>query len=372
MKEANILIVGGGIGGLTSAIALRRQGFNVDVIEKDPDWAVYGVGIIQQANVVREMGKLDLIDEYLSVSFPFDMVKIFNPDGTLAVEIPTPKLAGDQYPSNIGVSRPALHKVLGDRTKKLGANVFLGVTVDKFFDDGAAVLVDFSDGRQQSYDLVIGADGLYSKTRTQIFPEQPSPEFTGQSVWRYNFPLDPNLDCLNAYEGRNGIGLVPLADNLMYMYLVTHEPDNPWMDVDGLAEKMRDRMEWVPPTLAHLREQITDDKGVVYKPLQTIFIRGPWHKGRITLLGDAAHATTPHLGQGAGMAIEDSIVLAEELVRAESVEEAFSAYKARRFERCKFIVENSIAFGDYQMGKRDDISAAELTRLMFEVTSEPI
>ncbi len=372
MDKLKILIVGGGIGGLTSAIALRRQGYEVDVIEKDPDWAVYGVGIIQQANVVREMGKLDLIDEYLSVSYPFDKVKIFKPDGTLAVEIPSPRLAGDQYPSNIGVSRPALHKVLGDRTRQVGANVSLGVTVDQFTEEDSGVLVKFSDGSQQAYDMVIGADGLNSLTRQQIFPELEGPKFTGQAVWRYNFELDPDVDCLNAYEGRNGIGLVPLADNLMYMYLVTYEPDNPRMEVQGLAEKMRDRMQWVPEKLAHLREKITDDDGVVYKPLETIFLTGPWHKGRIVLLGDAAHATTPHMGQGAGMAIEDSIVLAEELARADSVEQAFTAYKERRFERCKYIVEASIALGDFQMGKRADVGQAHLVQEMFEVTAKPV
>ena len=87
---------------------------------------------------------------------------------------------------------------------------------------------------------------------------------------------------------------------------------------------MRSKLAHVPPDIAALREQITDDDGVVYRPLEWLFVEGPWHKGRVVLLGDAVHATTPHLGQGAGMAIEDSIVLAEELARHADVEAAFA------------------------------------------------
>ncbi|MGH7105907.1 MAG: FAD-dependent monooxygenase, partial [Acetobacteraceae bacterium] len=97
-----------------------------------------------------------------------------------------------------------------------------------------------------------------------------------------------------------------------------------------------------------------------------------WHKSRIVLLGDAVHATTPHLGQGAGMAIEDGLVLAEELARADHPAEAFNAYRQRRFERCKYIVEKSKAIGDGQLGKGPPVDQARATREMFEVMSAPI
>ena len=104
---------------------------------------------------------------------------------------------------------------------------------------------------------------------------------------------------------------------------------------------------------------------------------GPWHNGRVVLIGDAVHATTPHLGQGAGMAIEDSIVLAEELVRhpdfdAADLNAAFTAYRARRFERCRYIVEHSKAIGDGQLGLRPPVDQAAATRAMFQVVSAPI
>ncbi|MEY4890837.1 MAG: hypothetical protein RIQ75_1967 [Pseudomonadota bacterium] len=372
MKNLSILIIGGGIGGLTAAIALRRKGFAVDVIERDPGWAVYGVGIIQQGNVVRAMTELGLIDDYISAGFGFDRVQVFLPTGQCVADIPTPRLV-DGYPGNVGIGRRALHKVLGDRTIGAGATVRLGVTATNLDDDGAGVSVTFSDGSAGRYDLVIGADGLYSQTRMMIFPDAPKPEFTGQSVWRYNFKRTSDVIALQAYEGQTGIGLVPLSEELMYMYITTPEPDNPRYAIDDLAASMRGKLAGVPsPAIAALVDQITENEEVVYKPLEWIFLEGPWHKGRVALLGDAVHATTPHLGQGAGMAIEDALVLADELEAAETLDPALEAYRNRRFERCRYIVESSRAICFGQIGKGPLIDNATATREMFMKVAEPI
>lgn len=371
MVRVRVLVIGGGIGGLTSAIALKAKGFDVDVIERDPNWTVYGVGIIQQANVLRAMDDLGLLDDFLSAAFGFDKVDIYAPNGERVASIPSPKLSPD-YPANVGIGRPALQKVLGDRAKESGARVRLGVTATAFDDNGPDLRVSFSDGTEGAYDLAIGADGIYSTTRRMIMPEAPSPEFTGQGVWRYNFPRPESMTCLQAYEGAIGIGLVPLSQTLMYMFVTTPEPGNPHYSREGLAAAMRQKLAQAPSAFAAYAEQIVNDAAVVYKPLEWLFVTGDWHKGRITLLGDAVHATVPHLGQGAGMAIEDSLVLADELARADSPEEAFTAYRTRRFERCKYVVEHSKAICDAQLGKGPAINYPEETRQMFEVLSAPI
>jgi 2-polyprenyl-6-methoxyphenol hydroxylase-like FAD-dependent oxidoreductase len=121
-----------------------------------------------------------------------------------------------------------------------------------------------------------------------------------------------------------------------------------------------------------LAQKIIDDEGVVYRPLEYLFLRGPWHHGRVVLLGDAVHSTTPHLGQGAGMAIEDSLVLAEEMAKADTPEHAFVAYRERRFERCRYIVESSKAICDSQLGKCPPIDQAKASRDMFVVVAQPI
>ncbi len=371
MNNQNILIIGGGIGGLTSAIALGRDGHRLTIVEKDPDWAVYGVGIIQQSNVVRAVKQLGILDDYLGAGFGFDFVEVYIPTGERVARIPVPPLV-EGYPANIGIGRRALHEVLGTRAKAAGAEVWLGVTVDALEDDGAQVTARFSDGSSGSYDLVIGADGLYSRTREQLFPEAVKPEFTGQAVWRYNFPKPPEHDCLQAYEGRIGVGLVPLSNELMYLFVTTPEPGNPWYETKGLAAAMRGKLDGMPPAIATLAAQITEDAEVVYKPLEVLFVEHDWHRGRTVLLGDAIHATTPHLGQGAGMAIEDSIVLAEEIARADTPEQAFAAFRARRFERCKYIVEASLALCHGQLGLGPRIEQAAATKAMFEVVAQPI
>ena len=371
MDSASVLVIGGGIGGLTAAIALRQKGFDVTVIEKDPDWAVYGVGILQQANVVRAMAQLGLLEDYVGAGFGFDAVELFAPTGQHLATIPSPRLLGN-FPPNIGIGRRALHKVLGDRTLGAGATVRLGITADRLDDDGTGVSVQFSDGSTGRFDVVIGADGLYSKTRSQVFPEAPTPQFTGQSVWRYNFPRSPEIVNLHTYVGPRGIGLAPLSQSLMYLFVTTPEPGNPRFDRVGLAATLRARMANPPPALTALVEQITVDEDVVYKPLEWLFIEGDWHRGRVVLLGDAVHATTPHLGQGAGMAIEDSVVLAEELARADTPDQAFRAYHARRFARCKYLVETSLAVCYSQLGTGPQLDHAQVTRDMFALTAQPI
>ena len=371
MKTSSILIVGGGIGGLTSAIALGQRGIKTEIIEKDPDWSVYGVGIIQQANVIRAVAQLGIIDDYLEAGFGFDRVEVYKPNGELAAKIPSPRLV-DKYPSQLGIGRPALQKVLADRAKAEGASVRLGVTAATMNDDGEGVDVTFSDGSRGRYDLVIGADGLFSQTRQTILPDAPKPQFAGQSVWRYNFKRPEDVTALCAYEGPIGMGLVPLSNDLMYMYVTTPEPGNPRYPREGIARVMREKLVAAPPRIAGLAEQITDDDGVVYKPLEWHFLDQDWHKGRVVLIGDAAHGTTPHLGQGAGMAIEDSLVLAEELGRAGSVAQALASFQKRRFDRCKYIVESSVAICNGQLGLGPRVDQAKATGDMFRATAEPL
>lgn len=371
MKNLSVLVIGAGIGGLTAAIALRQRGFAVQMIEKDPAWSVYGVGIIQQGNVLRAVHALGILDRYIDAGVGFDAVEVFAPNGMKVARIPSHRLLPDR-PANVGVSRSALQKVLGDAAREAGATLRLGLTATAIEQHGVGVTVHFSDQTSGTYDIVVGADGTYSATRAMVMPEAPLPKFTGQAVWRYNLPRPTDLDALQAYNGPIGAGLVPMNRELMYMYLTTPEPGNPRYPREGLAAAMRGKTAQCAPAIRQLAEQITDDDGVVYRPLESLLVEGPWHRGRVVLLGDAVHATTPHLGQGAGMAIEDSLVLAEELARHEDVEGAFNAYRARRFERCAYIVRASLAICMGQLGKGPPVDNAKATAEMFAVTAQPI
>ena len=371
MNNLNIAVIGGGIGGLTSAIALRKHGHHVTVIERDPSWSVYGVGIIQQSNVLRAARELGILDGYLAAGVGFDAVEIFTPSGQKVARVPGYAVA-EGLPANLGIGRPALHALLGGAAKAAGAHIRLGVVADRIDTKNDAVDLIFSDGNSGSFDLVVGTDGIFSSTRAAILPEAEQPVFTGQSVWRYNFPRPDDLDALQVYNGPTGAGLVPISRETMYMYLTTPDADHVRHEKAGLAAKMREKMAGTAPAIQQLAEFVTDDESVVYRPLDTLFLHGPWHAGRVVLLGDAVHATTPHLGQGAGMAIEDSIVLADEISKADTPEEAFTAYRARRFERCRFIVEKSLAICHGQIGKGPPVDNAAATREMFAVVAQPL
>jgi 2-polyprenyl-6-methoxyphenol hydroxylase-like FAD-dependent oxidoreductase len=371
MKDLSILIIGGGIGGLTAAIALRQRGFAVEVIEKDPNWSVYGVGIIQQGNVLRAVDALGILDRYVGAGVGFDAVEVFAPDGTKVARVPSHRLL-ERYPANLGVGRRAMQAVLGEAAKEAGATIRLGVTAETIEDDGEQVDVRFSDGSAASYDLVVGADGVHSQTRAMLFPEAETPQFTGQGVWRYNLPRPAELDTLQVYNGRIGAGLVPISPDTMYMYLTTAEPGNPRYSDKQLAADMRAKTASYAPAIRELSKQITSNDDVVYRPLEALLVEGSWHRGRVVLLGDAVHATTPHLGQGAGLAIEDSLVLADELARHDDMEVALTAYRDRRFERCAYIVRSSLAICMGQLGKGPLVDNAKATAEMFAVVARPI
>ncbi|MAM39791.1 MAG: 2-polyprenyl-6-methoxyphenol hydroxylase [Erythrobacter sp.] len=371
MKELEILVIGGGIGGLSAAIALGRAGHRITVVERDPQWSVYGVGIIQQANVVRAMDQLGVLDSFLDAASGFEAIEIYLPDGTMAARVPSPQLVEGQ-PANVGIARPKLQRVLAESALECGARIKLGITVEEMVDDGTAVDAVFSDGSHGQYDLVIGADGIHSHTRELLFPEAGKPKPAGQAVWRYNLPRPAGMEALQVYNGPVGIGLVPISAAEMYIFVTTPVDPDTREAQDGLAARMRDKLARAAPRIQELAKGITQDSAVVYRPLETMLVDGDWHKGRVALLGDAVHATTPHLGQGAGMAVEDALVLAEELTRQQDVESGLRAWHARRFARCKYIVESSLAICRGQIGKGPAIDNQKATADMFAMVSQPI
>lgn len=158
----------------------------------------------------------------------------------------------------------------------------------------------------------------------------------------------------------------------MYMYLTSSEPGNPRMPTEQLANMFRARLAPFGGIIGRLQEQITDPLQVVYRPLEVIFLPSPWYRGRVLLIGDAAHTTTPHLGQGAGMAVEDAVVLAELLEGDHPLELSLERFMQRRFERCKFVVESSIQIGEWEMQRRRDVDRFSLVQRMMAVSAAPI
>jgi 2-polyprenyl-6-methoxyphenol hydroxylase-like FAD-dependent oxidoreductase len=344
------LVIGGGIGGLTAGVALRQAGVDVDLVEINPTFSVYGVGIIQPNNTLRALDRIGLATRCVELGAAFPGWRIHDEAGAFVMDAPNGTSAAPTFPPNNGITRPDLQNVLSEAAYAHGVNIRLGTKVEDLTDRGDQVDISFSDGTARSYDLVIGCDGLYSDTRRRVFGDLVKPQFTGQAVWRYNFPRPKNLVWAEIHSGpKSKIGLVPMRPDLMYMFLVSAEPGNPWMPPEQLANLMRARLEGFTGIVAELREQIVDPAGVVYKPMENLLLPVPWNKGRVLIVGEAAHATTPHLAQGAAMAIEDAVLLGTLLQRDEPYERLMVEFMSRRFDRARFVVESSDQIANWEL-----------------------
>jgi 2-polyprenyl-6-methoxyphenol hydroxylase-like FAD-dependent oxidoreductase len=371
---SKVLIVGGGIGGLALSIGLRNAGIDVDVVEIRQQWAIYHVGIIAQSNLVRAMVVLGIADDCVAAGFSYSGVRFCDASGRVLSETPGVKLAGPGYPAYLGLTRPALHKVLFAASNKAGATVRLGVTVAELSQSDTKAAVKFTDGSSGEYDLVVGADGVHSQLRTMVFGERLKPRFTGEGVWRYNVSRPPEVDYGSIYDSPQGpkAGLIPLTHDTAYIFRIGPEPGNPRFPKGELAKIMRDRLKPFGGAIGQLAHEITDPDLVVYRPLESVFVPSPWHRGRVVLIGDAAHAITPHLGQGAAQAVEDAVVLADELQKKAPLKESLDSFERRRYERCKLILEASLEIGEQEMHPDPKRDLGPLMGRVGETVVQPI
>jgi 2-polyprenyl-6-methoxyphenol hydroxylase-like FAD-dependent oxidoreductase len=324
---------------------------------------------------MRALHQLGLLEDALAAGFAMDGDRFFLADGTQLSDNTFPRVVGPEFPGLNGITRPRLHEILTAAVKRSGAKVTLGHRVSRLTDTAGGAEVELTDGSSGRYDLVIGADGVFSQVRELVFPDAPKPQYTGQAVWRYNLPRPPEVDKLTMYAGPEAkAGLVPLAPDLMYLlYIETPGGDQPpHLEPATLADVLRGHLASFGGKIGELRELITDPGKVVFRPVETIWVEPDWQRGHVALIGDAAHATSPHVGQGAAMALEDSVVLAEELASAATLEQAFAGFGRRRYDRVRTIVEISEQIAEWEINRVRDADFVGLTMKSVMVTAEPI
>lgn len=344
------LVIGSGIGGLTAAVAMSQAGVSVDLVEKQPKLTVLGIGIIQPNNMLRALDRIGLARRCCELGVPFPGWRIFDAHGSHVMDAPNGTDAAPALPPNNGITRPNLHRVLSEAAYEHGTSITFACEADKIEDRGDKVDVTFSDGRQKSYDLVVASDGLYSKTREMLFPDAPKPAYSGLSVWRYNMPRPSDVVWGELHVGPTSkIGIVPIRSDLIYLYVVSAEPGNPRMPEDRLAELMRGRTGGFTGRIRGLVDNVVENEQVVYKPIEGLIVPAPWYKGRTLLIGDAVHATSPHLAQGAAMAIEDAVLLGDLLKGDDPIEAVLAQLMRRRFDRGKYVVETSETIAGWEL-----------------------
>lgn len=344
----NVLVAGGGIGGQSVAIALKQAGIDVEIVEIQKEFDVYGVGIIQQANALQALDRIGIADETMRRGSPYGQVKMFTAGGH-PVGLAGPPPIG-KYPSHNGISRRTLHEVMYEESQKLGIPYKMGMTIDAIENGDEHVSITFSDGSSATYDILIASDGINSRVRDLVFGKL-NPQYMGLSVWRYPFKRHTDLDTGYIYYGRRSkIGFIPMSADEMYMFMVTAEGEDYKLAPESYVDAMRDYLSEFPIKIAEdAREQLTEQHLVNYRPLEALHLPAPWYKNRVVIIGDAAHATVPQLGSGAALALEDAVVLAEELSKAEDVAGAFDAFMQRRHDRCMMVVNASETLAEWEL-----------------------
>ena len=375
MTSLRVLVVGGGIAGMSCAIRLREIGAEIDLIDLDPLWRVYGAGITVTSPTLRAFDQLGILDDFLNVGYAGNGIRICAPDGRWIEDLADPFDSETGIPGSGGIMRPELHRILSDKVRANGTNVRLGLTVDLIDqEEKNGVLVRFSDGSVQRYDLVIGADGLSSTVRQLSFPSAPEPVYTGQMIWRLCAPRPSGIDRRHYYLGGPvKIGLCPVSKTHLYLFLLEKTPRRPIVPDPELHQMMKPLMEGYGGVIADLREALNPDSQIVLRPLEAFHFPPPWHNGRVVLVGDAAHPTTPQLASGAGMAVEDALVLADELARnSGNVDAMLPRYVARRWARCRVVVENSLEIGRREQAGVSPSEQTELVTQSLSKLAEPI
>jgi 2-polyprenyl-6-methoxyphenol hydroxylase-like FAD-dependent oxidoreductase len=361
MSNRNVLVVGGGIAGMSFAIRMRKLGWEVDLVELDPLWQVDGTGISVTGPTYRAFKRLDVLDEVCSKGFTSHRgLKVCTASGAVIVEQPSQPIEPD-LPTHGGLMGPILHQILSSRTRASGTSIRLGVTLQRTWDSNDQVRAELTDGTIEDYALVVAADGAFSAARKLFFPAAPEPRYTGQYCWRLVAERPMDIQQCHIYvAGPLIAGLMPTSETQMYMFLLQSETQKVRIDESTQWQRLRDIMSPFSGLVGRLRDGLNAQSAINCRPVEAMLLARPWHRDRVIVIGDAAHATTPHLASGAGLAVEDALVLSDEIEQQPDIDSALRRFEDRRWERCRLVAENSIQIGEMQRTQTDPESLAAL------------
>ncbi len=340
----NVLVIGGGPAGTAAAILLSRAGVNVDLVEVKAAVTTIGSGITLQGNALRVLRELGVIDQVLSQGFGFDMLGLRAPDGSVLAEFPDFKLGGLDLPATLGMRRPELAQILIDRAELDGVNLRFGATVSALVPRSDSVAVEFSDATEATYDLVIGADGLHSHTR-ELLAIESGPKPIGMGIWRIFCERPNSIVRTDLFYGGHCYiaGYCPTSDSSMYAYLVEDATDRSGVSPTDALEIVRGLASHYHGPWDDISERLDNPDQISYTHFDSHLLDAPWHRGRVVLIGDAAHSCPPTLAQGGAMALEDASVLAELLLSERSVDDQLlNAFAERRYSRVRTVVDASV------------------------------
>ncbi len=344
------LIIGGGIGGLAAALALHRSGWRVQVLEQAAGFAEVGAGLSIQPNALRALEALALGDQVRARAVTDAPVGTRRADGVWLIRNDVDRLTRRYGPW------ATLHRadLLALLHRALPADVLRpGVEVHEVHPDGT---VEHTGGTSTA-DVVVGADGLHSATRRSLWPDAPAPRYAGYTTFRMIVPPRPVEGSVESWGQGDRFGYAPLADGRVYCYAMVTGPEG---GTGGLADLRRRFAGWHNPIPA-LLETVEPD-AVLRHDTYELPDLNTFVTDQVALLGDAAHAMTPNLGQGAGQALEDAVVLARSLEAARTgdatIVQALRSYDRARRPRTQMIARRSRQLGAMANQTRPQMAAA--------------
>jgi FAD-dependent urate hydroxylase len=328
-----VLIVGAGIAGLALGQALRARGFNPEIVERATALAPAGTGVYLPGNGVRALAALQLADAIADKAVRISHQRILDQRGRLLTEIDVDREWASVGPC-VGIRRADLHAVLLDGARDVA--IRRGKTVTALTQTPDTVSVAFDDGVTLNYDIVIGADGVHSTIRRLVFG-QARPRRVGQVSWRFLSQETHGITAWTAMLARHRTFLMMPVGGGLYCYadLVDHAADGGGRDAGRLRALFSDFAAPVPALVDRL-----EPDAVHTAPIEEITV-DPCTKGRVVLIGDAAHATSPNMAEGASMALEDALVLSEILASGGRTADLLRLFSERRRERVRWVQQRT-------------------------------
>lgn len=348
----HVLVVGGGIAGLTAAVALRRDGHEVEVVERHAEWPTVGWGLSLTGPALRALRTIGLDRACTDAGWAIEGIDNCDVHATVLHRVDPPSLLGPGEPIMVGIGRPALSRVLREAAADIGVVLTTGVRPAevKGHEDGATVTL--SDGTDRRVDLVVAADGVNSWTRAAVGIDD-RPVSVGQVVWRSSVPRPAWATRLRTFNAEaHSSGLIPFSSDEAYVFTTEITPDTDPVSPSALVEGMREVLAPLQGEMAEIRDRIDDPERIVRRPVVRLLVEEPWNRGRVVLVGDAAHTCAPHMVSGAALAVEDGVVLAEELRESSSVEEALARFWRRRMPRARLVVDAAQEMVDLEFAHR--------------------
>ncbi len=334
-------VVGAGIGGLTTALALRCAGVDVEIYEQATELREVGAGISLWANAIRALAKLGLGEALRARSAPYARTAILRADGRVIAESLLDELVehlgAGETPAMLVLHRADLLKMLSGRLENA---IRLGQTCTGFELRGERVIARFTSGAEVQSDVLIAADGIHSAIRAQLHPGEPV-RYSGYTAWRavVNFEA-AGWGVTESWGRGRRFGIVPMSGGLVYWLATRNAPQGETDEPGRAKQKLLELFQgWHEPI--HALIAATQESAILRNDIQDRDPLTSWGSGRVTLVGDAAHPMTPNFGQGGCQAIEDALVLARMLTAKSSVPEALRIYELQRIARTSPIVLRS-------------------------------